>query len=293
MGAFSDTFEVAAPWSRLKDVHVAVREALGEHALVLSHLSHAYPDGSSIYFTFIGAAREREELGRYDAAWRAGLLAARRAGATLSHHHGIGRSKASALALELGSGVSVLSALRRAWDPEKVLNPGVLDADASDADVASAPDVSAVDAESLLASFSGDTTLAAARDALEAYGLGLPVDSEPGVAQTLDEWIGSGMPGTPDPLHDPVDHVVAGFEARLRNGQRIGVRPGPRRAMGPDFGALFVGTQGGFGAVERVTLRVRPLAGSVAPLLAHGVPRAAESESERRAWSALERAFDP
>ena len=50
-GAFNDTLEVAAPWARLDEVYAAVRREAGRHALVLAHLSHAYPDGCSIYFT--------------------------------------------------------------------------------------------------------------------------------------------------------------------------------------------------------------------------------------------------
>src|SRR5690606_25224805 len=95
LGAFSDTMEVAAPWSRLGELYDAVRAALGKHVLVMAHLSHAYPDGCSIYFTFSGvASNDAKAAQKYDAAWRAALDAAIGAGGTLSHHHGVGRSKA-------------------------------------------------------------------------------------------------------------------------------------------------------------------------------------------------------
>src|SRR5262249_12475492 len=105
-GAFSDTMEVAAPWSRLGALYDAVREALGRHVFVMAHLSPAYPDGCSIYFTFAGSAPSPEAAAaKYDAAWRAALDAAIGAGGTLSHHHGVGRSKAPKLGAELGLGV--------------------------------------------------------------------------------------------------------------------------------------------------------------------------------------------
>ncbi len=126
-GGFVDTMEVAAPWSRLLGLHEAVRESLAEEALVMAHFSHAYPDGASIYFTFAGAARSDEEaLRRYERAWRLALRAATRAGGVLSHHHGVGRSKAPALRREQGPAIDLVAEAKRLLDPRGVLNPGVL-----------------------------------------------------------------------------------------------------------------------------------------------------------------------
>jgi alkyldihydroxyacetonephosphate synthase len=48
-------------------------------------------------------------------------------GATISHHHGVGRDHRDYLAAEIGPvGVEVLRAVKRALDPAGVLNPGVL-----------------------------------------------------------------------------------------------------------------------------------------------------------------------
>jgi alkyldihydroxyacetonephosphate synthase len=139
-GLFSDTMEVAAPWSKLGALYDGVRRALGEHVFVMAHMSHAYPDGCCIYFSFAGTAAPAEH-GRegwdarceatYDRAWRAALAAAVEAGGTLAHHHGAGRSKAPRLPSELGStGIDVVKALMRAFDPKGILNPGNLMPDA-------------------------------------------------------------------------------------------------------------------------------------------------------------------
>ena len=67
----------------------------------MAHLSHAYPDGCSIYFTFAGTANDAAAAERvYDAIWRDGLEAATRVGATISHHHGVGLLKAPYMAGE-------------------------------------------------------------------------------------------------------------------------------------------------------------------------------------------------
>jgi len=134
-GAFVDTMEVAATWSNLGALYEGVRKALGKHAFVMAHFSHAYPDGCCIYFSFAGSAAKggapdegwdaaSEET--YDRTWRAALEAAIAAGGTLAHHHGVGRSKAPRLAAELGVGIDVVRALQRSFDPHGILNPGNL-----------------------------------------------------------------------------------------------------------------------------------------------------------------------
>ena len=132
-GLFSDTMEIAAPWSKLRALYDGVRRALGDHVFVMAHLSHAYADGCCIYFSFAGTGDagaggwdERCER-TYDRAWRAAMAAAIEAGGTLAHHHGVGRSKAPRMAEELGAGgVETVRALMKAFDPKGILNPGNL-----------------------------------------------------------------------------------------------------------------------------------------------------------------------
>jgi alkyldihydroxyacetonephosphate synthase len=125
-GAFVDTMEVAATWDRVLDIYDRVRAAVGRLAFVLCHFSHAYPEGCSLYFTFVSSAAPEEEERRYDELWRVALQAAMSAGATVSHHHGIGLLKSRELRAELGEGRRMLSALKRAFDPEGIMNPGKL-----------------------------------------------------------------------------------------------------------------------------------------------------------------------
>ncbi len=126
-GAFIDTMEVAATWSRLWPMYQAVREALARHVFVMAHFSHAYPEGGSIYFTFAGAASSDEAaLKRYDETWRSALRAVVDAGGTLSHHHGVGRSKAPMMLREQGAAIDLVRGIKRSLDPRGILNPGSL-----------------------------------------------------------------------------------------------------------------------------------------------------------------------
>lgn len=128
-----DTMEVAAVWSRLLPTYEAVRSALQDHAdLVLAHVSHLYPTGASIYFTFGAAGQGDEEASadRYRSAWDAGQRAALDSGATISHHHGIGLLRVPWFDEELGpGGARLLRIVKDALDPRGILNPGKLGLD--------------------------------------------------------------------------------------------------------------------------------------------------------------------
>ena len=124
-GAFVDTMEVATTWDRLLELYSAVRQALSSLAFVMAHFSHAYGDGCSIYFTFAAKGSTRAEAERrYDAIWRAGLAAANRVGGTISHHHGVGLSKAPFMPEEHGEAMAIYRALKDVLDPSNLMNPG-------------------------------------------------------------------------------------------------------------------------------------------------------------------------
>lgn len=125
--AFADTMEVAASWSRLPRLYLKVRQALSRHALVMAHFSHAYHEGCSIYFTFVGAGANRQvSQARYRNCWRDALAAASEAGGTITHHHGVGLLKAGSMETEHGAAMEILRAAKAHLDPQGLMNPGKL-----------------------------------------------------------------------------------------------------------------------------------------------------------------------
>ena len=294
-GAFSDTFEVAAPWSRLGELYESVHRALDGRVFVMAHLSHAYPDGCSIYFSFAGAAATDDQaLAVYDAAWKDALGAALAAGGTLSHHHGIGRSKAPRLGQELGAGVDVVRALMRALDPGAILNPGNLLPREGPAHVApSGTSGHHLDVVSRLVTVPATTPLGEVAAQLAPAGLSLPVAPGAAVdlAQPVGAWVAAGAPGSSDPWSDPCDHLLAGLRARLPSGHELHIRTCPRRAAGPDLAALFIGARERFGALTEVTLRAHGADEQVRPLPYSADRSPAMNEGEERLLARIERAL--
>jgi alkyldihydroxyacetonephosphate synthase len=133
-GVLVDQFETAATWSGLEALRTIVASAIAEALnacgtppLIGTQISHVYDTGASLTFTVLA----RAPLGQEEAQWRAAKDAANAAivgaGATISHHHGIGRDHAPWVASELGPiGVSSLRALKAHLDPIGIMNPGKL-----------------------------------------------------------------------------------------------------------------------------------------------------------------------
>jgi alkyldihydroxyacetonephosphate synthase len=92
---------------------------------------------------------------------------------------------------------------------------------------------------------------------LHARGLTLDLTGAP-PEMTVGDWLARGAPGSRDRWRDPVDQLLSGFEATLASGGRLRVHPAPRRAVGPDLTALFVGAGDRFGRIDGVFLRVHP-----------------------------------
>jgi alkyldihydroxyacetonephosphate synthase len=129
-----ETLETAAQWSDLVDLYAAVREAIrktlearGTPPLVMCHISHLYPNGASLYFTFIAAQEQGAELEQWRAAKSAATDAIVSAGGTITHHHAVGRDHRAWLPREIGDlGVDLLRAMKGRLDPAGIMNPGKL-----------------------------------------------------------------------------------------------------------------------------------------------------------------------
>jgi alkyldihydroxyacetonephosphate synthase len=133
-GLVVDTFETSAVWSGYGEAYSTIRDRtcerlaeVGMSGVVMCHLSHAYPESASLYFTVIATPGPDGPI----ACWRAVKTAAMdeiaAAGLAVSHHHGVGRDHVEWLEAEVGpSGIGALRGLKEAFDPTGIMNPGCL-----------------------------------------------------------------------------------------------------------------------------------------------------------------------
>ena len=131
VGVLVETLETVTFWSRLHRVYDEVKAALtaslGEGTLVLCHISHVYETGASLYFTVATKQSAQDPVGQWLATKAAASDAMIEHGASITHHHAVGRDHKPWLAREIGPvGVRMLRALKAELDPTGVLNPGVL-----------------------------------------------------------------------------------------------------------------------------------------------------------------------
>jgi alkyldihydroxyacetonephosphate synthase len=137
-GVGVDTVETAASWSKLDALYGAVRSALdtaigetapqpGARGVVMSHISHAYPDGASLYFTYVFPRLPGGEIAQWRTIKQAASEAIASHGGTISHHHGVGEDHLPWIAQEKGElGIEIYRAIKRTLDPSGILNPGKL-----------------------------------------------------------------------------------------------------------------------------------------------------------------------
>lgn len=123
-GIMIDTLECSVNWTNLETVHEGVRAYCHSRprTICMTHMSHFYPQGCNLYFIFIAQISEIDDY----LAYQSGILdAIQSSGATMSHHHGIGKMTAPWLEGDIGhEGLEVIRALKRHFDPKNIMNPG-------------------------------------------------------------------------------------------------------------------------------------------------------------------------
>jgi alkyldihydroxyacetonephosphate synthase len=143
LGAVAETFETATTWDRATDLVEHLREAASEAARevcgggeVTVRTTHVYPDGVAPYLTVVapgpgmtsdGIARGRASAAAWDEIKQAVGEVIDAAGATITHHHAVGRDHRPWYDRQRPEPFAVaLRAAKAALDPSQVCNPGVL-----------------------------------------------------------------------------------------------------------------------------------------------------------------------
>ena len=123
-GILIDTLECAVTWENLPKVHEQVRAFIKSRpkTICMTHLSHAYPQGGNLYFIFVA---KMKDINEYLELQYGVLDAILKAGAAMSHHHGIGKQTGPWLVQQIGQQqMDVIRVLRDHFDPHHIMNPG-------------------------------------------------------------------------------------------------------------------------------------------------------------------------
>lgn len=134
LGFVAETFETACTWRDMPRLHRDVTEAVTQAVVdvcgggqVGMRVTHVYPDGLAPYYTVLAPGRHGSLVSMWDDIKAAASEAIVGAGATITHHHAVGRTHAPWYRAQRPEPFArALAAAQREVDPQATLNPGVL-----------------------------------------------------------------------------------------------------------------------------------------------------------------------
>jgi alkyldihydroxyacetonephosphate synthase len=128
------TTEISADWSSINDIYeraiARIRLEIRGITLLGGHSSHSYINGTNMYFNYfydlIDCAPEDETEKYYLPIISIICEETLRHGGSIVHHHGIGKARAQWVTDEYGSSYPMLEKLKRAFDPNGIMNMGTI-----------------------------------------------------------------------------------------------------------------------------------------------------------------------
>lgn len=134
-GCVVDVSETSATWANvlplyhntIRAVKARFAEEWGGDGYIGCHISHTYPTGACLYFTYGVKQKPGRELAQYYDYKKLITDSFMKSGGTLSHHHAVGTEHRPWMEQEISAtGVKALASLKAALDPQGILNPGKL-----------------------------------------------------------------------------------------------------------------------------------------------------------------------
>ncbi|HQZ35213.1 MAG TPA: FAD-binding oxidoreductase [Ilumatobacteraceae bacterium] len=128
------TTEISADWSTINGIYEAVlpriRREIDGITLLGGHSSHSYINGTNMYFNYFYDLIDCEPQDENDKYYLPIISIiceeTLRAGGSIVHHHGIGKARTPWVKDEYGSSYPMLEALKRAYDPNGIMNMGTI-----------------------------------------------------------------------------------------------------------------------------------------------------------------------
>ena len=128
------TTEISSDWSSINKIYEAVipriRAEINGITLLGGHSSHSYINGTNMYFNYfydlIDCEPEEENDKYYFPIIQIIVEETLRFGGSIVHHHGIGKSRSRWVREEYGSSFMMLETLKKAFDPNSIMNMGTI-----------------------------------------------------------------------------------------------------------------------------------------------------------------------
>ena len=129
----ADTFETAVPWSAVPAFYHQVREAtmaavkeVAGAGGVTCRVTHAYPDGVALYFSFYAPGQHDGLVKQWFEIKAAASETVIANGGTMSHHHAMGRDHKFWARQEIPPSFrAAIRGAKAALDPQGIMNPGL------------------------------------------------------------------------------------------------------------------------------------------------------------------------
>lgn len=129
-----NTTEISANWDKINEIYenacARIRAEIPDMTLVGGHSSHSYLNGTNLYFVHyynLVDIEPQEEITKYHHPIKKIIVEETlKAGGTMCHHHGVGKHRTPWIEDEYGSSYFMLETLKRAFDPNGIMNMGTI-----------------------------------------------------------------------------------------------------------------------------------------------------------------------
>ena len=128
------TTEVSAAWGVINEIYERcikrIREEIPHITMLGGHSSHSYMNGTNMYFVYyydLVDIKPEEEITKYHYPINKIIVEETiKAGGSMVHHHGVGKHRTPWIKEEYGSSYYVLETLKKAFDPNGIMNKGTI-----------------------------------------------------------------------------------------------------------------------------------------------------------------------
>jgi alkyldihydroxyacetonephosphate synthase len=130
--AMYGTVETVATFDRIEGIYhakkAAIEGAFGHLGVeYIGHFSHWFPWGASLYDRFLlsdAPADPHDAQALHDRIWDVAVTTSLQHGGMINEHHGVGLKLSRFMPAQYGSAWPLLEAIKRAIDPNGIMNPG-------------------------------------------------------------------------------------------------------------------------------------------------------------------------